>query len=217
MYTFKRQPTPLETDYGDIGIYGEHANYVKKFDVKQYKERQLIKLMSAGAWNPWDVLKSLGFDVDPLITMATYDCPLTNRSYVALLPVYLVTDDLAIKTGKVEACKYPVDHLGWLRDMACDTQWSQDRDASGLDLDRKGEDGRTLTRNEAFFQLKDDQLKSYLAQQWSEGTLPTLFMGSGYTHYIMPNDGGYSIIPVMIEIEGSNDVVLAITFDWHNK
>jgi hypothetical protein len=43
-----------------------------------------------------------------------------------------------------------------------------------------------------------------------------LLLGSGYTSFIMPDDGSYSLNPYLIEMD-NGDYLYCIGFEWHSK
>lgn len=44
-----------------------------------------------------------------------------------------------------------------------------------------------------------------------------VMMGSGYASGFITNDGSYSHVPVLMDIEDTNDVIYGVALCWHNK
>lgn len=49
------------------------------------------------------------------------------------------------------------------------------------------------------------------------GDIEHVMMGSGYASGFITNDGSYSHVPVLMDIEDTNDVIYGVALCWHNK
>ena len=78
---------------GDVEVYGLHY-WLRKFDKKRYKSAKGLFLLCYVDPNPWDAIERLGIGLDPLKHDASYICVTTRRRYCAVLPEFIITDEI---------------------------------------------------------------------------------------------------------------------------
>jgi hypothetical protein len=112
-----RQEKAYKHPWGD-NVYGDYDHLIRKAPKKLIGEQTLLFVTYFNS-HRWEAMKNFTVDVEELKTASTYECPITERSYTAILPVAIISADVK---------KY-FDHYGdnkpWFFDMACDPTWNK--------------------------------------------------------------------------------------------
>jgi hypothetical protein len=98
---------------GDVWPYGLDQ-WLRKLDKKRQKEAPGVFLLAYVGHNAWRALETLGINAEDLLKDSQYKCPITERSYNAILPRYILTDDLQ---------RYLPSVPDWAQKMASDMEW----------------------------------------------------------------------------------------------
>lgn len=63
----------------------------------------------------------------------------------------------------------------------------------------------------------DTPYDAYEAEEVDVAGINHVMMGSGYASGFITNDGSYSYVPVLMDIEDTHDVIYGVALCWHNK
>lgn len=189
-FKIKNQGCEITHPYGDF-IYGNGIQeYLRKYKRKDIEGKNILYLQYFYA-NPWTVVTDC--EVTP-------DCEVFDTEHFNMLREmgayrceYTERDydsfmPVCIFSDDVE--KYIPNKNVWWYDMATDKSWNLSGNDPYLDFDEPNDCIMT--------------------------PLMTIMMGSGYADNFVMSDGSFSYVPVLMDIEGTDDVIYGISLCWHN-
>ena len=204
------QPKKYSPEYGDITCVNDEnvLHYVRRFDGAPGKELEgllnskYIARLGNFSFRYYNALLKLSFDKDQLTILkkwSTYTCPIMDQKYVGVLPIALLTDNIR---------KYAPNIDKWIAEIM------EDRDSNLSPV------GKLLNELDEIRQKTTSKSLDYI--EWTtHNALQTqwvpLHMGPGYTECTMPNDGHADLKLAIMDIEESEDKILAYVMEWYNK
>lgn len=111
------QKKPYKPEIGDILSGGEYL--VKKISNKDRLGPFIFSTTISR--NPWESLRQMGIDVDPLIKVFKYECPYTNNIYFHFIPAAILLEN---KNKAKVYRKPPLDDKSW--DFMFNVDWIND-------------------------------------------------------------------------------------------
>lgn len=100
---------------GDVDIYGL-SPWLEKLEDGRLWRAPNVFVLDFVSLNGWEALELMNIDFMKLFEAAQYECPFTCRVYCAVIPLYILTDDIK---------KYIEFVPEWKRRMVVDEDWVQ--------------------------------------------------------------------------------------------
>lgn len=191
------------------GVYGEHVHYFEPMNWELVRSQNPMPVMwFDGPISPWKGLEYLGIDITDLREMAQNECPCSEMTYTAFVPIAVLTTD---SKGKYLNNKYR--HLiedgrsvPMATDMISDGDWNRTMN---------GWFERTLATPK-HDETDAEHLGKPLPVTERIGNIHRAILGSGYNSGILPSDGGNSLKYVMIPLDNGDKIICA-AWEWSNK